>query len=569
MYIVIARWTLYKTIYIYGARMKKTFFSATIIAVLAITAMTASADDITANSTPSAVTVYRTKALVHRSATVNLPQGNSTVVFPSMTEDMDDGSVRITGNGNADVSILEVKVEREYLDKASGKEIEKWQAMVDSLNDETRKLNDRASVVSAQKDFVLALKDHQATATAQTLGTQKINVKDFEDLLLFVEKSLTGYDEELHSIEIKKAKLQDKINAANQRLNDLRSQQNKTKKRIVVRIDVAKAGSMTFDCSYLVSQASWQPLYDARVDADKKKMNLTYYGMVKQSTGENWDNVQLTLSTAQPTRGDYIPQLSAWYVHPQQQEYGYLREEANATSGLSRMNKLEAPNEAAIADNALFPNPRTSAIQQYELSANFIVTDPISIPSDGAEHKATIAATNLDASMEYVAVPKLSPSAFLRAKAMNSTGAPLLPGKVNVFLDNQFVATTSLPTVVTGDSIQMAVGTNDAIQVERKLVNKLQEYNGLISKTYKWNYEYVTTITNKSGADINISVQDQVPVSQNEKILVETQKIDPPTDHTDQGIYTWQMHLQPGEKKEIHTKYSVEYPRDMKVAGLE
>jgi uncharacterized protein (TIGR02231 family) len=381
---------------------------------------------------------------------------------------------------------------------------------------------------------------------------------------------LTGYNEELHSIETKKIKLQDKINAANQHLNDIRSQQNKTKKRIVVRIDVAKAGSMTFDCSYIVSQASWQPLYDARADADKKKLNLTYYGLVKQSTGENWDNVQLTLSTAQPTRGNYIPQLSAWYVHPQpEQTYATLRQEEDVASEAPGLNKKASSGEVMIPDNALFPNPRPSAIQQYELSANFTVTDPISIPSDGAEHKATVAVANLDANMEYVAVPKLSTAAFLRAKGLNGTGAPLLPGKVNVFLDNQFVATTSMPTVVTGDSIELAVGTNDAIQVEHKLVNKLQEYNGLISKTYKWNYEYVTTITNKSGADINISVQDQVPVSQNEKIVVETQKIDPATDHNDQGIYTWQLHLQPGEKKEIHTKYSIEYPRDMKVTGLE
>jgi uncharacterized protein (TIGR02231 family) len=554
--------------------MKKTFFPLAAIVILAIIAMTASAfandnNDITANSTPTAVTVYRSKALIHRSATVNLPQGNSTVVFPSMTEDIDDGSVRITGSGSADVSILEVKVEREYLDKASGKEIEKLQASLDSLNDEMRKLSDRVNVVSSQKEFVLSLKDHQAMATAQTLGTQKINVKDFEDLLSFVEKSLTGYNEELHSIETKKIKLQDKINAANQRLNDLRSQQNKTKKRIVVRIDVAKAGSMTFDCSYIVSQASWQPLYDARADADKKKLNLTYYGLVKQSTGENWDNVQLTLSTAQPTRGNYIPQLSAWYVHPMETRgLGETNGGYSMRQGIME-DKAKSSGEVAIPDNALFPNPRPSAIQQYELSANFTVTDPISIPSDGAEHKATVAVANLDANMEYVAVPKLSTAAFLRAKALNSTGAPLLPGKVNVFLDNQFVATTSMPTVVTGDSIELAVGTNDAIQVEHKLVNKLQEYNGLISKTYKWNYEYVTTITNKSGADINISIMDEVPVSQNEKIIVETQKIDPATDHNDQGIYTWQLHLQPGEKKEIHTKYSIEYPRDMKVTGLE
>ena len=93
---------------------------------------------------------------------------------------MDDESVRVTGTGSVNVAILEVKVEKEYLDKASGKEIETLQARLDSLNDEMGKLNERSNVVTAKKDFVLAMKEHQSSAAAQTLGVQKINVKDFK-----------------------------------------------------------------------------------------------------------------------------------------------------------------------------------------------------------------------------------------------------------------------------------------------------------------------------------------------------------------------------------------------------
>ena len=318
--------------------------------------------------------------------------------------------------------------------------------------------------------------------------------------------------------------MQDKISAVNKRLDDLRSQGTKTKKRIVVRVDAATGGTMNFDCSYLANQASWLPLYDVRVDATANKMELVYYGVVTQSTGENWDGVQLMLSTAHPARGNYIPELAALYL--QQQEPSTMRGMAKADSRVGDAMPAPGPGEGNdFSGNPLVARPRTSTIDEHELSADFIIADPVSIPSDGQAHQTTIADTTLDAMLEYVAVPKLSGSAYLRAKAVNTTGAPMLAGKANSFLDGQFVSTATLPAIVAGDTIALPLGTNDAVKVTRKLVDKFQEYNGVLTKTYKWDYEYLTTISNKSAADVTITVTDQIPISQNEKITVETKSL--------------------------------------------
>lgn len=533
------------------------------------------AAEIAATSATTAVTVFRSRAQVTREASVRMSRGENRVVFHGLTTDLIDESVRLGGSGSTEATIVDVKVEPEYAEESSGEEITQLLARIDSLNDDMRRLNDRASVLATQKDFILALKNPSSTLPSAS-PQQRMSTKEFQDLMQYVARELTDLADETRNIDARKTKLNDKIAAATKRLQDVRSQANKNLKRVVVRVDAQDAGTMKFTLSYVVARAGWEPSYDARANTSNGSIVWTSYGIVRQETGENWDDVALTLSTAQPSRGTSIPELTAWYLHPEEPVAVGL------TGGYSAQGAVELP------DNALYPKPRESRLQMSEistgksastpgiitqeqgLSTTFAIDATMSVPSDGKPHNATIGVQTLQARMEYIAVPRISKDVFLRARAANTAGMPFLSGRVNVFADNQFVATTRIPTVVPSDSLQLALGTNDGVKVARRLVNKLQEYDGLLSKTYKWNYEYLTTVTNNSRADIAILVQDQLPISQNEKIVVEEKKIEPVfAEKSDANVMTWRWSIKPNESRELRMQYSVEYPRDMRVEGME
>ncbi len=203
-------------------------------------------------------------------------------------------------------------------------------------------------------------------------------------------------------------------------------------------------------------------------------------------------------------------------------------------------------------------------------SATFKIAVPSSVPSDNTAQKVPVTSARLNAITEYATTPKLQTTAFLSARVINTTEFPLLSGQMNVFLDGTFVATSRLGTTMPKEKFELALGADEGISVEQKRVNKFTEETGMFSKDHKITYEYLITIQNNKQTAERIIVSDQVPVSRNEKIVVKVQT--PPDKELkpdDEGKLKWTLNLQPGEKRGLTIKFTVEYPEDIKVDGLE
>lgn len=533
--------------------------------------------DMTVASTVRAVTVFRDRAQVERTAKVHVDRGENRIAIAGIAVDLNDESIRVTGNGTTDAAIVEVKVEPEYTAESAADEMRSMQAWVDSLNAILEHLRDQTTVLTTQRDFILALK---TPATPGMPAAPRMSMKEFQELMTYVSKTLGELSVEQRTLDAKMRKLNDQINVTNKRIQDLRSQNSRSYKRIVVRVDADAAGSLDLVATYVIGNASWTPSYDAHVNTSTGEIEWTYIGNVRQETGENWKDVKLTLSTARPTTERDIPTLSAWFLHPYEPPQPYSMRKAGRGAPLEPgMSEMSAPpsigfsaaGENMPVEKQIFKTRNVPVeIEEQLLATTFTIAAPMTIPSDPSTHRATISSTMLKGILQFVAVPRLTHDVYFRASTSNTSGTPFLGGPVNIFVDHQFVATSAIPTTVNSDSLQLSLGTNEAVKVDRRLVSKVQEYNGLLNKTFKWNYEYLTTITNNAKSDITIDVQDQLPISQNERIVIESQNITPAANETnDQKIMTWHWKLKPGEKKEIATKYSVEYPREMKIAGLE
>ena len=167
-------------------------------------------------------------------------------------------------------------------------------------------------------------------------------------------------------------------------------------------------------------------------------------------------------------------------------------------------------------------------------------------------------------------MPKRVATAYLTAKVVNTSEFPLLAGAMNVFLDGTFVATSGLRTVMAGEKFDLALGADEGISVKHKRVNKFTEDTGLTSSGKRVTYEYLITIQNNKKTAERVIVADQVPVSRNEKVVVKVLAPDAKdVKPTDEGTLKWTLDLKPAEKRELTIKFTVDYPKDVDVSGLE
>ena len=203
----------------------------------------------------------------------------------------------------------------------------------------------------------------------------------------------------------------------------------------------------------------------------------------------------------------------------------------------------------------------------------------MSIPADNAVRKVPIDSAKLVANLEYQATPKMMETAFLSAFAYNNTGYPFLGGVMNTFMDDTFVAASRLKTVMPGEKFELQLGADEAIAVRRKLVNRFAENTGLSGSGRRVTYEYLVTITNNRKTPEVVVFRESMPVSRNEKIEVKllapdeadvgTKENPKEVTREENGRLAWRLDLKPGEKREIPFKFSVDYPSEVNVTGLE
>lgn len=537
-------------------------------------------------STISAVTVYTDRAVVTRTATVELTGGQTELVFANLPEGLLDQSVQVSGRGTAQATILDVAARRTFVDFTPNARVKEIEDQLRALRNDDRTLGDQVAVLGSQRDSITEFMKNAVVATKDA-GRPKL--EDVRATLEFGQKQLLEIAQSNQKLDQQREDLGNKIAALEQQLNELRGTGGKGFKTVVVRVAAAQAGNLDLSLSYTVNNARWIPSYDARVLSGERAVALSYFGVVRQTTGEDWKNVALTLSTARPSLGGAAPVLTAWNLDvfdPIILERARRQEMERAarakTAAAAAMAYANAPREVnmqtltsnvddeAVVLDKFEASDASATLESGATSASFKIATAATIPSDGSAQKVPIAATKLTANPEYLTVPKRQATAFLTTKVVNSTEFPLLAGAMNVFLDGTFVATSNLRTVMAGEKFDLALGADEGISVKHKRVQKFTEDTGLTNSGKRITYEYLLTIQNNKKSAERVIVADQIPLSRNEKVVVKQlapdgREVKP----TDEGTLKWTLDLKPGEKREITVKFAVEHPNDVNVTGLE
>jgi uncharacterized protein (TIGR02231 family) len=255
-------------------------------------------------------------------------------------------------------------------------------------------------------------------------------------------------------------------------------------------------------------------------------MQLTYNALVRQNSGEAWDEVSVKLSTAQVSLSGTQPEMSPWYIavaqnRPPTRAAGAMYKERAAAPMQMYEKRLDADNELAAEAPAPAPmQVATAAVETRATSVVFVVPGKSTINSDNTDYRMTVATIDFPVTMRYSSVPKLAPYAYLKAKASNSSEYVLLPGTSNIFFDNHFVAQARLDLVSPAQEFWTYLGTDEGLKVERKTIKRRESNEGVFGKKARVEYEFQIVVKNNKKSAEEIVVWDQIPISNNEQIAV-------------------------------------------------
>jgi uncharacterized protein (TIGR02231 family) len=209
-----------------------------------------------------------------------------------------------------------------------------------------------------------------------------------------------------------------------------------------------------------------------------------------------------------------------------------------------------------------------AAVETSGTAVTYQVPGTTTIPADGAPHKVTVARFELTPELDYVTAPKLVEATYRRAKVANESAYTLLSGPANLFDGDEFIGTTELELTAPNGELELYLGTDDRVRVERELKRREVDKK-LLGDRRRLRYGYEITLENLLPTETKITLQDQIPVPRHEDIKVKLEFTEPkPTEQTELNLLEWILTLDPGAKQVVRFDFTVEHPREMRVVGL-
>lgn len=520
------------------------------------------------------VVVYPDRARVTRQGRMTLESGVHQIEIPSLPLRMNPDSARVSARGTAQARLLGLQVQRAFYTETPAEQARLLEEQLEAAQDEMAALEAQIARVAENRARLDSLAGH-TELYARALAAGETTVEAQLVFFAALRQNAAGLDDENQSLQIRKRALERRIQQLKQQLDQLRSARPRERYSAFVELEVSQPGDLMIELSYVVSGAGWSPLYDLRLleEGEKPALEVGYLAQVSQQSGEDWPDVTLTLSTARPALASRLPELEPWYIGP-------VRALPIERAATPRMAAMKAASPAAapegmaslgMAMDAAAPVPAEEAratVEQSGAAVTYLAPGRVTIPPDGAQHKVVIARYPLPPELDYVTAPSLVQAVYRRAKVVNASPYTLLPGKANLFAGDDFIGSTSLELVAPQGEIELYLGVDDRVKVERELKRREVDKT-LIGGKRRLHYGYEIRLENLLNASAPLTLHDQIPVSRHEEIKVRLETIDPkPAEQSGLNLLKWQTTLSPKEKRTIQFEFVVEYPQSMEVQGL-
>lgn len=521
----------------------------------------------TVNTTLTEVKVFADRAEETRIGTVTLSPGRYVLVFPGLSRYLDPATLQAEGKGRGVIQSLSTHYNH-LNPQPKGSRFTR-------LEDSLKLLNHQLEARKNQR-YVLGQEQSLITKNRSMEGSTGVDALQVQELLSWQRERLTQIRAELRTIAEDEEQLNTAKNRVTQQMADLTREHNQPGHEVHMEFSADASATYTFTLNYLVLNAGWAPRYDLRTTSDANRVQLEMKADVVNATGTDWKKVRLSLSTAQPNRSANAPTLATWYIQ-EYNPYAYNYDKnarLEATKGYAAERKvydsLEQDTDEVSSGEDLRGGLDMSgfvSVQSGQLNREFVLEVKQDIPNDAKPHTVDLQRLELPCTMVHYAATRQQTTAYLQAAITGWEQYELLPGQANVYLDNTFMATTTIDPGATKDTLRMGLGQDGRVFISREQDREFTTRK-TIGSMVKVQQKYSITVRNTKGKTVTLRLEDQVPVSNTSEIEVTLLDKGGATHNPNNGRLTWDLTLAPGEKKVITFSFEAKFKKELNIIGL-
>jgi len=508
------------------------------------------------NASIEEVRIHLQGAEIIRTDRVTLQKGKHKLVFTGLSPKMNPSSIQISTEGG-EVNMLSTTSRINFLKdkKESNPAIGILQDSLLLIADELQMLADQEGAIAQEKSLLESNK--------KLSGKEK--AVDFEQLkataAFYRERSLT-INTDLSKIKKKRTEFQKQQRRIQQQLNEFNAGKRPTSE-IYLALNCAQSVTTTFRVRYVVQGAGWSPIYDLTVKNLSEPIKIKYRALAFNDTGIDWNEVKVVLSTADVNQSATLPILNPWFIKEDvPQVYAYQQGRLNNIQNSNVYQQEQDKNMKKSATPG--GNVRFEEIEISELSSDFEINLPYTIPADRKPYSILVNETELPANYEHYSVPKMDKDAFLLGQVVGWETLDFMPGPMNIYYDKSFIGMAQLDTRNLSDTLNLSLGRDPKVLVKRTKLKELTKKQFLQGKK-KMTNAYRITIKNNRNRPIDFELLDQIPISKLKEIDVDVKEVDGAQYYENTGKLKWDFKLQPGESKTVEFSFSITYPKGKEI----
>ena len=504
-----------------------------------------------ADSKIEKVTVFLSGAQIVRMAKIAVASGKTEIRFNRITPYLDVNSIQVKSEG--DVAIQSVTHERDFLGaKPSIAEITKLENQRETIQDKIALDKSLLTVYKREEEMLIK----NQLIVGQNTGLKAIDLKESVDFQRLRMTEVLTKQLELDKI-IKKAEIE-ALKITNQ-ITQITGNRGEQTSVVVVTVLSNNPTNVNFTMSYFVANTNWTPSYDLRVKDISKPLNLTFKANINQNSGEDWKDVKLSLSTGEPQKQGVAPVLNTWYLKEQIAIQQRMQPKA---MGIMSSEKNGGQSMDANSLNEVVTLGYGTLQTNYQQTAkSFDLPQPYTIKTGSNNFQVELKPLEIPATYEYYVAPKFDKDAFLTAKIVDWEQYDLMAGTMKLYFEDTYLGDSYL-NVSNQDTLSISLGRDKGVVVSRNKMTDFRKKQSLGSNKVD-SRGYEITVRNTKRQAINLTIEDQFPISKAKEIEVDDQEADEAEINKETGKITWKLKLEPNKEKKLKHKFTIKSPKGM------
>jgi len=530
------------------------------------------------------VTVYKSQGYVKRRGSKTFAKGVHTIIVKELPVSLFQNSVQAAVLTNS-AKIMGFKLNDFYnVEEVEHKDDNFYIEKIEALKKESATLLDEAGILAGSEKFLREITDN--TAKRLTVENSEFSMQDLQQVMTYSEEKKREIKLKQREIKDKSDKIEKDLKSLNEKLNSLNTPPQKTKsKELTITFEVFEAQEVEFEISYTVPKVKWNPSYDIYVSEDEEQVALKFTASVYQNSGEDWDDVNLIISTNDPTVDMNIPVFSSWVVDKKKNHKKISRSNTKSSksvkSGRSNevvynvegLSVVDAEDKDYEYGKSGFSNTvmkdsysknkaiKTLNVEESSSAKNYKLKHKTSIVSSKDRSEVIVTTEILDIDVTHFLIPRQAKKSYLQASMTNNTEFSFLSGDAKIFFGNSYLTTVRIPQFLPTQKIDFSLGADEDVIVEFERIKK-EEDDALFSSKKIMQLQYKLTVKNFRKEATEFTIIEQAPVAESKNVTVNI--MEPSLMYEERsedderiGKIKWLVDLEPQEEKDLIIGYKI------------